>query len=53
MVHAVLDSGRGRRLILCPSSGYTESVVPSTNEIGNWLYFIDEGVRYAESLVNG
>lgn len=52
MVHAVIDSGRGRRLILCPSSGYTESVFPGANEIRNWLYFIDEGVRYAENLVD-
>jgi hypothetical protein len=50
MLHAVLDSGRGRRLILCPSSGYTESVFPSELEIKNWLYFIDEAVRHAESM---
>ena len=50
LVHAVLDAGRGRRLILCPSSGYTESVTPCDHEIANWFYFIDEGVRYAESL---
>lgn len=53
MMHAVLDAGRGRRLILCPSSGYTESVTPTDAEIRNWLYFIDEGVRYAESLRQG
>lgn len=52
LVHAVLDSGCGRRLILCPSSGYTESVTPSANEIRNWLCFIDEGVRYAETFAN-
>lgn len=50
MVHAVLDAGRGRRLILCPSSGYTESVTPSEHEIANWHYFINEGVRYADSF---
>jgi len=50
MVHAVLDSGRNRRLILCPSAGYTESVMPSDHEIQNWLYFIDEGVRYAATF---
>ena len=48
-VHAVLDAGWGRRLILGPSSGYYESVTPTEHEIENWLYFIDEGVRYAES----
>ncbi|MDD5707390.1 MAG: uroporphyrinogen decarboxylase family protein [Kiritimatiellae bacterium] len=48
MVHEVLDAGRGRRLILCPSSGYYESVFPSEDEIRNWLHFIDEGVRYAD-----
>lgn len=53
MVHAVLDAGRGRRLILCPSSGYTESVFPDDAEIQNWLTFINEGVRYAETLANG
>jgi len=53
MVHTVLDAGRDRRLILCPSSGYTESVIPSDKEIRNWLYFIDEGVRYAEGLATG
>jgi hypothetical protein len=52
-VHAVLDAGRGQRLILCPSSGYTESVIPSEAEILNWFCFIDEGVRYADTLANG
>ena len=53
MVHAVLDAGRHRRLILCPSSGYTESVTPTEHEIDNWLHFIDEGVRYAEAMAAG
>lgn len=53
MSHAVLDAGRGRRLILCPSSGYTESVTPSDAEIRNWLYFINEGVDYAETFAAG
>ncbi len=53
LVHGVLDAGRGRRLILCPSSGYTESVNPSDAEIQNWFTFIDEGVEYAESLAGG
>jgi hypothetical protein len=50
MVHTVLDAGRGRRLILGPSSGYTESVTPSHVEVQNWLCFVDEGVRYAETF---
>jgi hypothetical protein len=50
IVHAVLDDGRGRRLIMCPSSGYTESVVPCEAEIRNWFCFINEGVCYAETL---
>lgn len=48
--HAVLDAGRGKRLILGPSSGYTESVLPTEREIENWLCFINEGVRYAEAM---
>ena len=46
-IHAAVDAGRGRRMILCPSSGYQESVVPSASEIENWLLYINEGVRYA------
>jgi hypothetical protein len=34
-------------------AGYYESVFPSDKEIQNWLYFIDEGVRYAETLATG
>lgn len=51
-VHTVLAAGAApdRRLILCPSSGYTESVTPSEEEIRNWLLFIDEGFRVAETL---
>ena len=44
------DIGRGRRLILCPSSGYMENVEPSPQEIDNWLLYIEEGVRYAETM---
>jgi hypothetical protein len=49
-VHAVLEAGRGRRLILCPSSGYMEGVEPSPAEIENWRLYIEEGVRYAEQM---
>ena len=50
MIHANLDAGRGRRFILGPSSGYTESVTPTPQEIENWLFYVDEAVRYAEAL---
>ena len=49
-IHAAVDAGRGRRMILCPSSGYQESVVPSASEIENWLLYINEGVRYASCV---
>jgi hypothetical protein len=49
-IHATLEAGRGRRLILCPSSGYMENVEPTPAEIDNWMLFIEEGVRYAESM---
>ena len=49
-IHAALDAGRGRRFILCPSSGYMENVEPSPAQIRNWLLYIEEGVRYANSL---
>ena len=49
-IHANLDAGTGRRMILCPSSGYMENVTPSVREIENWLFYVEEGVRYAESL---
>lgn len=51
-IHATLDAGRGKRLILCPSSGYMENVEPSAQEIDNWLLYINEGVRYAETIAN-
>jgi hypothetical protein len=49
-IRANLDAGHGRRFILGPSSGYTESVTPSPREIGNWLFYIEEAVRYAEEI---
>ena len=51
-IHATLEAGRGRRLILCPSSGDQENVEPSPPDIANWLHYIDEGVRYAEQLAD-
>jgi hypothetical protein len=49
-IRATLEAGRGRRLVLCPSSGYMESVEPSPREIENWLLYVREGVRYAEAM---
>ena len=48
-IRCALDSGRGRRHILCPSSGYAENPEPTERLIGNLLLYIDEGVRYARS----
>jgi len=49
-IHAALEAGRGQRHILCPSSGYQENVDPTPQEIDNWLFYIEEGVRYAREL---
>lgn len=49
-IAAALAAGRGRRLILCPSSGYMENVEPSPAEIRNWLIYIVEGVRMANAM---
>ena len=51
-VRATLEVGRGRRLILCPSSGYMENVEPTPREIQNWLLYIEEGVRQAEAMAD-
>jgi len=52
-IHETLEAGRGRRLILCPSSGYMENVNPSLREITNWLLYVNEAVRYAEAMSAG
>lgn len=49
-IHDTLDAGRGKRLILCPSSGYMESVEPSAQEIENWFFYINESVQFAEEI---
>ena len=49
-IRTTLEAGRGRRMILCPSAGYMESVEPTPHEIRNWLTYIEEGVRYAEAM---
>lgn len=51
-IHEALDAGRGRRHILCPSSGYIEHPEPTPRHIENLLLFINEGIRYAESPVD-
>jgi hypothetical protein len=52
-LEAALAAGRGRRHILCPSSGYAERPDPGEQEIENWLFFIEEGVSLAEELAPG
>ncbi len=47
-LRAAVEAGAGRRFILCPCSGYAENAEPSENEIENWLFFIEEGLRLAE-----
>ena len=49
LVHEAIDAGRGRRFILCPSSGYMECPVPDDRLIDNLLTYIEEGVRCAEA----
>ena len=47
LVHKAIDAGRGRRFILCPTSGYMECPNPEEHLIKNLLTFVQEGVRYA------
>ena len=49
LVREAIEAGRGRRFILCPSSGYTECPVPDERLIDNLLTYIHEGVRCAEA----
>lgn len=49
-IHETLEAGRGRRLILCPSSGYMENANPTSREISNWLFYVTEAVGYAEAM---
>ena len=48
LVREAIEAGRGRRFILCPSSGYMECPKPEARLIENLLTFIEEGVRCAE-----
>ena len=50
LLHAALQAGAGRRHILCPSSGYMEVPEPSETHIANMLFYVEEGVRIADSL---
>jgi hypothetical protein len=52
LIHQTLEAGRGKRLILCPSSGYAENPNPTSQEIENWLFYINEAVRYADEMAN-
>lgn len=49
-IRAALVAGRGRRFILCPSSGYMEDPTPTEQYIRNELLYVNEGVRIAEEL---
>lgn len=49
-IRATLEAGRGRRLILCPSSGYMENVNPTEKEINNWLLYVNEAVDYSIAM---
>jgi hypothetical protein len=53
MIHDALMAGRGRRFILCPTSGYMEDPTPPETLINNLLLFIHEGVRFAEACGAG
>ena len=50
LVYRTLECGRGRRLILCPTSGYMEDPQPSERFIQNLLVFVNDGVRYAQQM---
>ncbi len=50
LIHEALDAGNGRRMILCPTSGFMEVPDPPQRYIDNLMLYIHEGVRYAESL---
>lgn len=49
---AAVEAGRGRRFILCPSSGFNENPEPGPTELRNWRLFIEEGLRLLESAAN-
>jgi len=49
-IHQDLREGAGKRFIYCPSSGFDEDAEPTPRHIDNLLYFVEESVRFAESL---
>lgn len=53
IVREAMEAGRGRRFILCPSSGYMEVPEPDERMIRNLLIYIEEGVRCAEDQAAG
>jgi len=50
VIARVLEEGRGRRFIFCPSSGYMEDPTPTERYMENSLIFVNEGVRIAEGM---
>jgi len=50
LIRDALDTGSGRRFVLCPSSGYMEDPQPGERLINNLLLYVREGVRYARTL---
>ena len=49
-IHAALDAGRGRRHILCPSSGYCEDAQPTQQLLDNLVFYIEESLRYVSAF---
>lgn len=47
LVREAMEAGRGRRFILCPSSGFMEVPIPEDRFIGNLLAYVEEGARCA------
>ncbi len=48
LIHDAIETGAGKRFILCPTSGYMEVPYPDERQIENLLTFVKEGVRFAE-----
>ena len=49
-IREVLEAGRGRRMILGPSSGYMDNCEPTEREIRNWLLYVNEAVDCADAM---
>ena len=50
LVRDTLECGRGRRLILCGSSGYMENPEPGELFIENLMFYVTDGVACADSM---